>query len=57
MRTLVEPVRSSAITWLANLELLAGTTKEGTGYTPSWEESGVPVFTLMGSEESADWQA
>lgn len=57
MRTLVEQVRSSVITWLANLELLAGTTKEGTGYRPSWEESGVPVFTLMGGEECADWQA
>lgn len=57
MRTLVDQVRSSVITWLANLELLAGTTEEGTGYRPSWEETGVPVFTLMGGEESADWQA
>jgi CRISPR-associated endonuclease/helicase Cas3 len=57
MRTLVEQVRSNVITWLKNLELLAGTIKEDTGYRPSWEESGVPVFTLMGGEESADWRA
>jgi CRISPR-associated endonuclease/helicase Cas3 len=57
MRTLVEQIRSTVITWLTNLEILAGATKRGTGYSPSWEECGVPVFTLMGGEESADWQA
>lgn len=57
MRTLVDQVRSSVVTWLANLELLAGTTKKRAGYRPSWEHGRVPVFTLMGGEESADWQA
>lgn len=58
MRTLVEQVRSNVITWLRNLELLAGATEdESARYRPSWEEGRVPVFTLMGGEESVDWQA
>jgi len=58
MRTLVEQVRSNVITWLANLELLAGATNDqSAGYRPSWEEGHLPVFTLMGGEERVDWQA
>jgi CRISPR-associated endonuclease/helicase Cas3 len=58
MRALVEQVRSNVITWLTNLDLLASTTEDSdAGYRPSWQDGRVPVFTLMGGEESVDWQA
>lgn len=59
MRTLVEQVRSNAILWLKNLDLLAAETKGErlARYKPSWVEGRVPVFTLMGGEERVDWQA
>jgi CRISPR-associated endonuclease/helicase Cas3 len=58
MRTLVEQVRSNVVLWLKNLDLLAGEVGQGSAsYKPSWVESRIPVFTLMGGEERVEWQA
>lgn len=58
MRTLVEQVRASVVSWLRNLDLLAGDVGVGNdAYRPTWADGRIPVFTLMGGEERADWQA
>ena len=58
MRTLVEQVRASVVSWLRNLDLLAGDVGVGSDpYRPSWTDGPIPVFTLMGGEERVDWQA
>lgn len=57
MRTLVEQVRSSATCCLERLQLLAGDRGPDGRYRPDWAANRIPVFTLMGGEERADWQA
>lgn len=58
MRTLVDQFRWNVVVWLRNLDLLAGEVDDQSArYKPSWVSGRVPVFTLMGGEEQADWQA
>lgn len=57
MRALVEQVRSNAISWLQNLDMLGGEVDDRGRYKPSWAEGRVPLFMLMGGEERVEWQA
>lgn len=57
MRALVEQVRSNAISWLQNLDMLGGEVDDRGRYKPSWIDGRVPLFTLMGGEERVEWQA
>lgn len=63
MRVLVEQTRGAIVGWLHNLDELSGvlcSSKNGPGnYYPIWEgeKDRIPVFTLMGGEEAAEWEA
>jgi CRISPR-associated endonuclease/helicase Cas3 len=61
MRVLVEQTRSSAVRWLNNLDLLAGTAAfEGERlirYDADWSAPNkIAVVTLMGGESQGDWR-
>lgn len=61
MRVLVEQTRDQAIQWLRSLDLSTGTVTDENGqraYVPEWDgHAKIPVFTLMGGERKAEWEA
>ena len=57
MRSLVEQVRDDIVNWFANLGWLQPDYAQFPArYRPSWCSDQVPVFRLMGGEETAEWE-
>lgn len=56
MRALVEQVHEEVITWFANLGWVDGHSSPTARYRPDWDADQVPVFRLMGGEETVDWE-
>lgn len=57
MRTLVEQVHEEVIKWFANLGWVKGHPSPTAPYRPNWYADCVPVFRLMGGEESEEWES
>ena len=55
MRSLVEQAHGDITRWFANLGWLHNPQTAADSYRPSWEDE-VPVFRLMGGEETAEWE-
>lgn len=56
MRSLVEQVHEEIIIWLRNLDWINHTQPLTASYRPNWSRDEVPVFRLMGGEESEEWE-